>query len=369
MYMNAYQKNKNMYCMVDGHVPVRAHSKANPNQLDPSGVKLSCLVSPEPEEDELKFLAQMGVTHSYTWIAPHQATVEFISNLKRRLQHYDIILYIVGMLAVGKSSDIILGTEKKDQKIAEFVDFLEVLHKAGVFTTIFTCEPASALQTGHNEIRGGAQGRFCSEEVLKGLPLAFGREYTEEELWENMGYFLKRVIPAVEKLGMTIAFHPNDPPSDIPFRGIPNLIRNVETVDRMFELGASPCLKMEFCCGCWLEAGDKGGNLLTTLRRLIREDKVINIHLRNVTETLPAFTEVFLDEGYGDIAEIIRLIVEENYRSTLILDHCPEISGGKGLETAFSIGYIKAMVRTCQKFKKEERTDDLTACLKADDEA
>ena len=106
------------------------------------------------------------------------------------------------------------------------------------------------------------------------------------------------------------------------------------------------------------------GNLLTCLRDYIKRDKVVIVHLRNVTSPLPNFTETFLDEGYGDIFEIIRSIVEKNYKGTIILDHTPELTGGLGLETAFCAGYIKAMIRASQVVAKNgKRTDDLTLCL------
>ena len=365
MFMNAYQNDAKMYAMCNTtHTPERIFSQANPNALDPSGVKFSCLVSPEPGETELKFLAQMGVTHTYTWIEEAQGTVAFLSNLKGLLEAHGIVLWIVGMLAVGKSKDIILNTPNRAERLDAFRSFLQVLHEVGVHTTIFTFEPSSAYQTGHNLIRGGALGRYCSTEVLSQLPLAYDREYTEGELWNNMQYFLDEVVPTAERLGVVLAFHPNDPPSEIPFRGVPNIIRDAESCEKVFSMANSENVKMEFCCGCWLEGGDRMGNLLSVLRGFIRRGKVVNVHLRNVSDTMPDFTEVFLDEGYGDIAEIVHVLVEEAYNGTLILDHSPELSGGRGLETAYCTGYIKAMIRASQRFLKGVRTTDLTACLK-----
>jgi len=180
-----------------------------------------------------------------------------------------------------------------------------------------------------------------------------------------MKYFLDAILPTAEKLGMILALHPNDPPSEEVFRGIPNLIRAKASYERVFKLAKdSPSIKMEFCCGCWLEGATPMGNLLSCLRDWIKRDKVIIVHLRNVTAPLPNFTETFLDEGYGDIFEIVRSIVEKGYKGTIILDHTPELTGGLGLETAFCAGYIKAMIRASQAVSsKVKRTQDLTLCL------
>ncbi len=34
-----------------------------------------------------------------------------------------------------------------------------------------------------------------------------------EEMWSNITYFLKAVIPVAEKSGVRLALHPNDPPA------------------------------------------------------------------------------------------------------------------------------------------------------------
>jgi len=180
-----------------------------------------------------------------------------------------------------------------------------------------------------------------------------------------MKYFLDAILPTAEKLGMILALHPNDPPSEEVFRGIPNLIRAKASYERVFKLAKdSPSIKMEFCCGCWLEGATPMGNLLKSLRDFIKRDKIVIVHLRNVTAPLPNFTETFLDEGYGDIFEIVRSIVEKEYKGTIILDHTPELTGGLGLETAFCAGYIKAMIRGAQAVSfQKKRTQDLTLCL------
>jgi len=180
-----------------------------------------------------------------------------------------------------------------------------------------------------------------------------------------MKYFLDAIIPTAEELGINLALHPNDPPTAQPIGGIPNIIRSKKSFDKVFKIGKeSPSLKMEFCCGCWLEGGTKMGNLLDNLKEFIRRNKVIIIHLRNVSRPLPEFTEMFIDDGYGDIFEIVRTIVETGYSGTVILDHSPEIVGGKGMETAYCSGYIKGLIRASQAIQKKHRTKDLTACLR-----
>lgn len=107
-----------MYAFVaDQRKPEKVMAVANPNLHDPKGIKFSSLVSPDPEDSELQFLAQMGVTHTYTWIQKEQANVKYLTNLRKKLNSYGITLWNVGMLRVGKSKDIILGTDNRDAMI------------------------------------------------------------------------------------------------------------------------------------------------------------------------------------------------------------------------------------------------------------
>ena len=44
-------------------------------------------------------------------------------------------------------------------------------------------------------------------------PITDYGDITEERLWENLEYFLKRVIPVAEEAGVKQGLHPDDPPA------------------------------------------------------------------------------------------------------------------------------------------------------------
>ena len=48
-------------------------------------------------------------------------------------------------------------------------------------------------------------------QTLRALVDAY-RSVTAEQLWENLAYFLERVVPAAESAGVKLAIHPDDPP-------------------------------------------------------------------------------------------------------------------------------------------------------------
>jgi hypothetical protein len=58
-----------------------------------------------------------------------------------------------------------------------------------------------------------------------------------------------------------------------------------------------------------LEGADRFGNLFESLAEFVLRNKVLIVHLRNVTAPLPTFTETFMDGGYGNMYMILRTLV------------------------------------------------------------
>src|SRR5258708_24188492 len=49
-------------------------------------------------------------------------------------------------------------------------------------------------------------------------PLEQEGAHTLDEMWTNIGYFLKAVVPAAEQAGVPLAVHPHDPPAPVSRR-------------------------------------------------------------------------------------------------------------------------------------------------------
>jgi len=50
-----------------------------------------------------------------------------------------------------------------------------------------------------------------------------------------------------------------------------------------------------------------------------------------------------VDDGYTDMKQVMRTLVEVGFEGILIADHVPEMVGGRPAGWAYSIGYIKAL--------------------------
>jgi mannonate dehydratase len=80
-------------------------------------------------------------------------------------------------------------------------------------------------------------------------------------------------------------------------------------------------------------------------------DKLWKIHFRNVTGPIPDFVETYVDDGYTDMKQLMRTLVDVDFRGILIADHVPTMVGDSKTGWAFSIGYIRALYDMA----KEER--------------
>jgi mannonate dehydratase len=107
---------------------------------------------------------------------------------------------------------------------------------------------------------------------------------------------------------------------------------------------------MEFCTGCWLEGGPTFGNLLEGVRTFVEDDRILLMHFRNVSAPLPNFVETFLDNGYMDMYQIMKLLYETGYTNTITLDHTPQFAGEnpRELGTAYAIGYMRALMERAE---------------------
>ena len=62
---------------------------------------------------------------------------------------------------------------------------------------------------------------------------------------------------------------------------------------------------------------------------------------------VPKYHETFVDDGDIDMAEIVRILRDEDYQGVMIPDHTPEMAcaapwhAGK----AFALGYMRALVQ------------------------
>lgn len=73
------------------------------------------------------------------------------------------------------------------------------------------------------------------------------KDVTEEDLFNNLQYFLEQVVPVAEKHDIKMAIHPDDPPYSV--FGLPRIVTNRDNLARLLKLVDSPSNGLTLCAG------------------------------------------------------------------------------------------------------------------------
>jgi mannonate dehydratase len=319
-----------------------------------AGIKIALQASPEPSEGELAFAKQMGLEYVVLWTGGDKASYPYYSSRRTLFEQAGLKVYGFGSSSVHNQPAITLGLPGRDEKIEEYKQHLRNLAQAGIPYTTYAHMANGIWSTGRETTRGGAPARaFNLAEAREGhwdgtiyeAPLSHGRTYSEDEIWDNFEFFIRQVAPVAEEVGVKIGIHPDDPP--VPeLGGIPRCIfGSFEGYRRAMEIADSPNVGLCLCVGCWLEGGDwMGKGVLDTIQYFGERRKLFKVHFRNVSQPLPYFVETFLDDGYFDMYEVMRALRAVNFDGVVIADHIPLMANDRRVGTAFSIGYMKALL-------------------------
>lgn len=159
--------------------------------------------------------------------------------------------------------------------------------------------------------------------------LAAYRDVDEVRLWENLAYFLERVVPAAEEAGVRLAIHPDDPPW--PIFGLPRIITNAASLDRLTRIVDHPANGVTFCTGSL--GADPRNDLASMVRALGARGRIHFMHCRNVRRTGERqFHEVPHPTEFGsvDMGAVIAALKEIGYNGPMRPDHGRMIWGERG---------------------------------------
>ncbi len=196
---------------------------------------------------------------------------------------------------------------------------------------------------------------------IKDLPaLESEGAHSMQEMWENVTYFLKAVIPAAEKAGVRMALHPNDPPAPLS-RGSQQIMGSVDGWKHFVGIVDSPANGITFDCGVTREMGS---DAIATAEWFASRKKINHCHYRNVAVVKPyeKYQEVFIDAGMNDMFGVMKALVKNKYTGTIYPEHpravdadrdrvppggrLPGYPGGGGYSgITFSVAYARAMMQ------------------------
>ena len=116
-----------------------------------------------------------------------------------------------------------------------------------------------------------------TKEELAGL-LGQYKGMTEDDLFENMVWFLEKLMPVCEECDVRMAVHPDDPPW--PLFGLPRIVSTEKQIDRLLSTVNSPYNGLTFCTGS-LGAG-RTNDLVSMAEKYARMGRIHFVHARNI---------------------------------------------------------------------------------------
>ena len=261
------------------------------------GVQLAFQTTDKATDDDLQFYQQLGIEWAMVNVwEPEKHSLEFYQGLVKRFGEYGVKIYRLGNLSVHNVPEITLNLPGRDAKIDEFKRFIRNIGAAGIKYNTYAHMANGIWTSDRVPGRGGMQARRLDIKDAKGWwvgetyegPLTHGREYSEEELWENYAYMIREITPVAEEAGVRIGIHPDDPPV-YAMGGVPRCIFGTfDGYRRAMEMADSPNIGVCLCVGCWLEGGEvgMGNSVIDAIKHFGNAGQLFKVHFRNVSNPM-----------------------------------------------------------------------------------
>lgn len=302
---------------------------------------------------------------------------EEIAELKRIVE--DAGLGIAGIESVNVSDDIKIGTAKADEHIDNYIKTLQALGEADIHVVCYNFMPVfdwtrtelarkrpdGSTVLAYNQdavdaldpekmfdsIAGDANGSIMpgwEPERMAHVKELFEmyKDIDDEKLFENLKYFLERIMPVCDKYDINMAIHPDDPAWSV--FGLPRIIINKDNIQRMMKMVDNPHNGVTFCSGSY------GTNRENDLPDMIRslKGRIHFAHVRNLKFNSDRdFEEAahLSADGSFDMYEIMKALYDIGFEGPIRPDHGRMIWGevampGYGLyDRALGAAYLNGL--------------------------
>ncbi|MBO0810853.1 MAG: mannonate dehydratase [Microlunatus sp.] len=335
---------------------------------------------PRPSDDYLTFAKQLGVSgvQFNTPELPGQARWDSVDlkALVAKVGEFGLTVEAIENLPTSFFDKVMLGRPGSEEQLAHVRSTIESIGHAGIPILGLCFMPQSVWRTGLGPHGRGGAVTSSYDHVIASDPARLdevwearrdqrrsdvkdswvlgshaisGVRLTEAEMWANFTHFVRAIAPTAEDAGVTIAFHPDDPP--VPeLDGIPRILRSVDALERAMSIIDSPAIGLDLCLGTVSEMGGADA-VLDAIDRFGPEGKIIYVHMRDVQGQVPTFTECFLGEGNYSPLEAVRRLHRVGFRGFILDDHTPGLTGDDGYGYrghAHATGYLQALVAAVQ---------------------
>jgi len=281
-------------------------------------------------------------------VAGEEWEMERIQGVKDTCDQHGFNIDVVE--SVNVHDDIKIGKPSRDKYIDIYIDTIRKLAKVGVKVICYNFMPVFDWTRSdlYKETADGSNALFYEKNAIAQDPKVMAarilegagdftmpgwepermaqlddlfKSYegiTEDILFENLKYFLERIMPVCEECDVKMAIHPDDPPW--PIFGLPRIIRSRDHIKRFLALVDNPYSGLTLC------TGSLGPNLENDIPAIIREfhDRIHFAHIRNVkVYDNGDFIETShrAEDGSVDIVDVIKAYHENDFKGYVRPDH------------------------------------------------
>jgi mannonate dehydratase len=279
-------------------------------------------------------------------------------DIRSRVEHFKAAGLTLYNLMITGFNDAIYAKPNRDEAIDKVKQSIRAAGKAGLPVVEYNWYAHRAMEGYYEETgRAGAGLTSFDYDRMKELP-ALPQEgaHTLDEMWTNIAYFLKAVVPVAEQSNVRLALHPNDPPAPLS-RGSQQIMATVAGWKKLITIVDSPANGITFDCGVTREMGE---DPVEVCRYFASRKRINHMHFRNVRVAKPyeKYTEVFIDEGLVDMFGVMKELVRQKYAGTIYPEHPRALDydrergpirgypgGGGYTGEVYNVGYARAMLQ------------------------
>lgn len=307
-------------------------------------------------------------------------TPEAIENIKKPIVDAGLTFEVIESVPVHE--EIKLGSPLRDKYIENYCTSIRNLGAAGIKCICYNFMPVFdwlRSDLAHKLPDGSTCLSFDNDTVLSlnpattelSLPgwdesytrsellalLDRYKEVDEEKLWDNLSYFLNKIIPVCEEVGVKMAIHPDDPPWSI--FGLPRIITSRAALDRLCSLYDSECNGITLCFGS-LGCSPKN-NMVEIAAEFAKRNRIPFVHARNIhiSEGGSFEESAHLSEcGSLDMYEILKALHDNGFDGYIRPDHGRDIWDENGrpgyclYDRALGAAYVSGIWESLEKNNK-----------------
>ena len=278
---------------------------------------------------------------------------ESIAALKKQVEDAGLLFEVIESVPVHE--DIKLGKPTRERYIENYCENIRRLAEAGIRCICYNFMPVfdwTRTQLDHRLPDGSTSLVYYKEQVdavnplesdsdltLPGWDASYTREelkkvvaeynaMTEEDLWENLTYFLQRIIPVAAACDVNMAIHEDDPCWSI--FGLPRIITCEKNLDRFLKIVDDPHNGLTLCTG---SLGCSAQNdVVHMAAKYAAMGRIHFVHARNVAVLENGFEErAHLSKcGSLDMYAILNALYKNGFNGYIRPDHGRMIWGETG---------------------------------------